>query len=61
MKKSDTLHKWMKKTKRGDRWFFHRKAGNGEIIFCSQGYKTRSGRNKAVNRIIESEPKVRIA
>jgi uncharacterized protein YegP (UPF0339 family) len=29
---------------------------NGETIFCSPGYVTRQGRNKAVNRIAENEP-----
>jgi len=54
-KKKDVIEKWMTKGKRGYRWFFHRKAPNGEILFCSQGYLSRGGRNSAVRRISSKE------
>ena len=56
MKKIDTLKK--KRAKNG-RWYFVRIAGNGEQVFRSQMYMSRSGRNKACNRIAEKE-KVKI-
>ena len=44
-----------KKRAKNGRWYFVRIAPNGEQIFRSQLYKSRSGRNKAVNRIAENE------
>lgn len=54
-KKPDVIFKWSTKTRKGVRFYFHRKAGNGEIVFSSQGYMSRSGRDRGVNRITAKE------
>lgn len=50
-KRRSTLLKFKRKYKGSNRYYFKKIASNGEILFCSPSYKTRSGRNKAVNKI----------
>jgi uncharacterized protein YegP (UPF0339 family) len=51
-KRPDTIKA---KRSRNGKYYYTRHAPNGEKIDRSQMYESRSGRNKAVNRIAEKE------
>ena len=55
MKAKYKIQKFKRKVKGQYRYYLRKVAMNGETIFCSPGYMTRSGRNKAVNKIKEVE------
>lgn len=55
-KRRITLLKYKRKWNGSFKYYFKKIASNGEVIFNSPAYITRSGRNKAVNKIAESEP-----
>lgn len=50
-----TIQKFKRNVKGSFRYYFRKISSNGEILYCSPGYMTRGGRNKAVNRIREKE------
>lgn len=54
-KKRSTIEKFTRKIKGNNRYYFRKIASNGEILFCSPGYLSRSGRNRAVNKLAELE------
>ena len=54
-KRLDTIVTRKSLTKRGLRYYFIRKAPNGETLERSQMYRSRQGRNAAVRRILASE------
>lgn len=60
-KRPDLLTPKRKFSKRHNRWeyYFTRKAANGEKLPSSQMYRSRSGRNDAMNRIISTENAIR--
>lgn len=54
-KKRSTIQKFSRLIKGTRRYYFRKIASNGETLFCSPGYMSRSGRNRAVNKIAETE------
>ena len=54
-KRLDTIVKRKSLTKRGLRYYYIRKAANGETLERSQMYRSRQGRNKAVRRVLAFE------
>jgi uncharacterized protein YegP (UPF0339 family) len=48
MKKQGKYFYW--KSKKTGKWYFHFKNANGKITDPSQGYKTKSGALKAIER-----------
>lgn len=55
MAKKATIQKFKRNVKGSFRYYYRKIASNGEVLYCSPGYMTRSGRNKAVNKIMEKE------
>lgn len=53
-KKKDIIEKWTKKIRGIAFYYYHRKSSNGEIIFSAR-YKSRSGRSKAIKRLLSKE------
>ncbi len=43
-----------------DKFYFHLKAANGEIIASSQGYTTKAHAENGIYSIIENAPQARI-
>ena len=54
-KRKGTILKYKRKWNGSYKYYFKKFASNGEVLFNSPAYQTRSGRDKAVRKIVAIE------